>query len=1003
MSLRLSLGLRLGSTGALDGVIGGATSIAIGALTAVGAAAVPVVGIANGDYGEFTVAAGEISPRVSPLTPGTFSIGDVDIVTTANIAHAKAGTTEVDAAVQALALSGGYVLTRDKADYTGIVTEITAKAFTGLCIVEPENWTDNADPRLVTTSTKSPRIELFPGCENITVRGFDLYHDQTDGSTEAFDGVIRIDRPSVNITVEKCLISSRSMDAIHTAGDFTSYGAMNQLRGITASEGTGSHERIRIMDNYIHDCTRCLYLTDAITDGTDRALVSGNYLENAYNNFCTFGGATNGLNIFDNYAMHVWLTTSDFGEHSSIGFSFDTPTSGQFQNCALRGNRAHIGWRRKKLDPGQTNGATGVKFNNPNQTDSYAGIEVGHNLFVTHGLSLEMAGCDGFTCFNNTIVDESYTGSTSSAVLSLEGCANAKLYNNIAGGYGLGAYDGAGEKGRQVVTYTGLSGTIERTTSPVTTVTFTPSGLTGTIFADPISNTVEVQLDTDTLGIVPDGETLTTSTGATATTSGAGVWFVALVNSLSTLQSYGNIQALPSNDAAIGDYSAETIFAGHSVRGFDELLIDDLEEAYTPIAGQYALTATQKKGAIGTGYYTVGGTSTAPAFAASPTPTVATGYAGDLTSWASAAHARMIAALQSGGSAAPSSKQITFGWSGSFADGTDGDTVGLFAANVSRILVSRITTNKLRVSAKNAAGDTILQATSENSYGVAEGHVRPVFSVDLSEGIVQIASNGVVEKIHALIENLEDDTIDIAGAAVWYINSNASGSEEFEGNFEQAFFLPEFIDLETQTGLDKIYAADGQFLDFTANGSTINGSAIPIMYRGNAAGIANGGDGGAFSIQDGPIVDVGGAQTDLLDTVGDFSDAADWSLGAGITVSGGQLLFNTSGNFLGAKLLGGNRAAATAGDVVTIEIDVDSITTNARFRIGLRPYDSGGAALAGETYPFDTNSDGALTTGVTTKVDCYTVPASTATLAVNLEGVLNPAEYVFNQVKLLVD
>lgn len=144
------------------------------------------------------------------------------------------------------------------------------------------------------------------------------------------------------------------------------------------------------------------------------------------------------------------------------------------------------------------------------------------------------------------------------------------------------------------------------------------------------------------------------------------------------------------------------------------------------------------------------------------------------------------------------------------------------------------------------------------------------------------------------------------------------------------------------------------------------------------------------------------ATSDILDGVGDFSDAGDWGDVAGeMEVTGGQLaVTSTTANFRRIA----NTTPVPVGAGVDLDFSVDVIAaTSSRFRIAVRPFDAAGVSLTGGSlqYIYDTNADGSFnTTGVQTKAGAYTTPVDTATLEVTVEAVLAGSSGTFDDLKL---
>lgn len=962
MSLGLTLGLSLAGNTVASGSGEFAVSnqsLDIGAETLSGAGGI-IPTYTGTPAGNFVISGGQsanynVNASTGEITPSsngaatdadTFTWGDgttsatITINAAANTYHVKADLTELDAAYDAASLSATTsIKVRDGNAQSVSRWTPTARAFTGRLTIEADNWTDNADPRQIVTNAYLPGVSFPASCSNITLQGLDYYDDLTHGELESV-GVINVEHPSSGMRIRKNHIHSRDMYAIYDAGEFSNnLSTMNQCRGIAAISGnnTDLHTDFVVEDNYVENCTRGLIGENWVGTTQGDARCNDNHFEHCYNNFTTFGGVSNKLDIIDNRMIHIWASTEDTTggpgtePHAAVGLSFDSDPSGDpFQNVRVMGNIASVGWARTKYendnsDPNTTIAATGMKFNNPYAATSYQNLTIAYNLLISHGISGEIVGGSGADIYNNTLVAEDYTGLTGEPVFSFAGATNLRLWNNISAGYQIGSWDGQ----------------IEPTNSAQ-------------------------------MGVTMD-----------------------------TSKSYGNINAgwLKS-----GDLNFENYFVGDGTKGFDLLTVDELEAAYTPIASSHALQATEKKGATGTGYYSGGGSGTAPAYSARAAS--ATNYTPTRTVWDGSTYLRRQGSALSGIS---DGRYITVGWQGEFDAATDSSQIILIDATGLKVNVKRLAVHNIRFRLENAAGGVLLEADTDGElFDSSLGQFAIVFAADTQAGVVHCALNGEPLPLEVKLQSAQFGDIDLDGATTWTVNGDQFGADIFQGTFDAALMMDEYADVTTSAGLSTLFATNGLFKDWGADGSSITAGAKPIVIRGqNAAaingGTSNGGDGGAFSVVGGTVTDESAPPTDIMAGIGDFASATGWALVGtdAPTISGGVLVFNTSSNFNDAQRVGGNRVSCPANTTLSMEFNVTAFTSFAQMRVLLRSYNSGGAGIDSQTVVWDSNSDGNITgTGLVTKASLYTTPANTDTVEVVIQALLSGTDLSMDDFKL---
>lgn len=346
----------------------------------------------------------------------------------------------------------------------------------------------------------------------------------------------------------------------------------------------------------------------------------------------------------------------------------------------------------------------------------------------------------------------------------------------------------------------------------------------------------------------------------------------AMVESLLTMTGYGN-QTLVSTDPADN-------YTGVPAGNFDFLDPYDVPAAYTPLAGSHA--ATNKIGA-NTGYwlnsYTMFAQGTWPAFAV-PAATGGTPVENSLTTWDGSTNYASMTTLQNGGLDIAAGKVGTFAFEFEMDSSVDSSGFNLIRSAGSTIWISVMAAasdNALRVRLKNAAGDVVLDAKTKSSFTSADGLVRATISIDLANERCLFTKNGVPE-VYPTITEMVDDDIGWGTPALVYLYAGETGSHDnkFAGNNGVIWFDPIFIDTETISGLEDLYASTGAFLDFGATGSVPTGSQSVICFKGNAATLdadtGNGGDGGTITMVGNALIDVSTGPNEVAFRSGDYTD-----------------------------------------------------------------------------------------------------------------------------------
>ena len=770
-------------------------NVEFGALTLAGAGGIAIPGgvtaiVGNGGT-NLEIVSGEFVPKTGGgVVSGSELLDDgstLVVTVVANKYSCKPDETEVAAALSDANTSTALgILLRDGDDSGSSQWDLTGKSFSNEFIIEPHDWTEETDVRDQTYGVFLPGIKITGG-GNMTIQGCDLY--RVKGAGAETDGVVWFVGPVTNPTVRKNRIHSRDMYDTYDAGDFGTLGIQyGGIRGVKLDGSSGNLiTGATVDDNLIEHVTRGVVAGFIEDDGGgNNSSISGNYIYDFYSNGTTVG-SSDGVDIFDNDIQHAWAANGDNGSpHSSVGLSFDSPCV----NINVLGNLADVGWSRTKYaadnaNPAPTLAATGMKANDPTSSTAYTNWSVGFNTIISHGICLEFSGADTIDIFNNTLVNEDYTGGTGSATYYFQGADNVTMRNNIGQVYTLGGNDGGTENGQS------------------------------------------------------------------------------MSETLATLSGYGNLILNGAGDT--GAFDPENYFVGDGVKGFDELTSDETRAAYVPNSGEYALTASEKKGALGTGYYSGGGSHTAPAHS-KPAADSGTPDTPSETVWDGSTFA-VGGRLQESASDIADGKYLTIAWEGSIHSDIDASNKYLLASQFSRVAIQKLGP-KWRLFVDDVNGDQLLTATTPDGkdYDSSSGTLSLAWSVDVANGRVLFADGGEVFDLPLSGGVPADDLdIDLSGPSSWRIYSDAIGANIFKGTLRKLLITNLFVDLETEAGLEKLYASDGTFKDWGSTGSSIDGATERVVFVGDAstinAGNGNGGDGGAFTVS-------GGTVTDLASDVG---------------------------------------------------------------------------------------------------------------------------------------
>jgi hypothetical protein len=429
---------------------------------------------------------------------------------------------------------------------------------------------------------------------------------------------------------------------------------------------------------------------------------------------------------------------------------------------------------------------------------------------------------------------------------------------------------------------------------------------------------------------------------------------------------YGNFVVLYQDLSGSRSHSA--IFTGDETKGFVGLAIEEAIAAYVPKTGSYpAMTGI---GAQISGYTIGDGGEDTPTFTL-PAPTGGTPVDYDLTIW----------------DGANDYAKITSGTLGSV---TDAMVFAFEVANVtpsgthylmnctSGIALYQVNT-ALRVMMKNASGTIVLQTDVQDIFPAtaSDDRIRIALSFDLSAGRFAAARNGI--PITLKLQNtsaFSDDAVNGAGSN-FRIGSSTGNASLFEGQFAMAYYDDRFVDLETVSGLNELYASDGSFRAFADTGQA--------FYYGNAAALAAGnvnhGSGNGFDLV-GSVEDVATGATELMPDPG-FDDNSKWVASTGFSVTGGKLVLTSPAANASISIQSGSQPSVAPTTGYDFSIDVTSFTAGGRIRIEVGYYDSSNTKISFDRIPSSTVTVSA--TGTIT--GSFTTPAATDHLNVAISAI----------------
>ncbi len=323
------------------------------------------------------------------------------------------------------------------------------------------------------------------------------------------------------------------------------------------------------------------------------------------------------------------------------------------------------------------------------------------------------------------------------------------------------------------------------------------------------------------------------------------------VKTLDTLEGYGNLR-LGLGTSGFGE---ESYFVGDPVKGFSFLTLDEAMAAYVPIPGARALSADQKKGALGTGLYQGDGVHSV--VYDKPAPSGGTSHAYPTTVWSGQYIQRNNNAGLS--LASTTSAGLTFALQGSTSSVIDGVSRCLFSMTGQRVKINKLGSGRFDFRAEKTGNATMFTGQVDHqTFSSADGKTSLLASFNFQTGETHFVINGVLAN-WIDFDNIDSGTLDLSVSNPRvFANELTARGDNWEGELDLFYLDDAVYDLERVAELDRFLAADGYFKDFGSDGSAPNGTSPLLYIAGDAAsiaGIVNKGRGGICVLSNGAPAD----------------------------------------------------------------------------------------------------------------------------------------------------
>jgi len=179
-------------------------------------------------------------------------------------------------------------------------------------------------------------------------------------------------------------------------------------------------------------------------------------------------------------------------------------------------------------------------------------------------------------------------------------------------------------------------------------------------------------------------------------------------------------------------------------------------------------------------------------------------------------------------------------------NGGDGSAQDIVGAEGFRFFVTRSGADKIAITGKNTANQTVLNLQTVSSVVAASGwvHVMAAWKLDLA-GAQQLYVNGAAD---LSVVAFADDTIEYTRAD-WAVGGAPGGTRLLNGCLADLWFARRYLDLSVTANRRQFFDAGGRPVDPGPTGANALGAAPDVLLKGPLPSFAvNKGTGGGFTV-----------------------------------------------------------------------------------------------------------------------------------------------------------